>query len=182
MPANTPGLRIKEEIDDNDFQFSDPVGRAGPGIWWQTVLVIAAWAYLCGLFWDNDGLWFQGDAPRHAINGIFWKDFLLSGSIDPRAYALSYYARYPAICPTLYPPGFYLLEALMFGLFGPSPYVGKGLVLCFALMAGLYTLAWLRRWLSPAAGGARARHRSRRPKTRATTGDEARRPAGGSTR
>ncbi len=108
------------------------------------------------MFWDNDGLWYQGDAPRHAMNGLFWKDFLLSGSFDPRAYALSYYARYPAISPTLYPPGFYFLEALAFGLFGPSPYVAKGLVLSFALMSGLYTMAWLRRWLAPVAGGAAA--------------------------
>ena len=90
------------------------------------------------------------------MNGLFWKDFLLSGSFDPRTYALSYYTRYPAISPNLYPPGFYLLEALGFGLFGPSPYVAKGLVLGFALMAGVYTMAWLRRWLTPAAGGAAA--------------------------
>jgi hypothetical protein len=119
-------------------------------------LVVAAWLYLCSLHWDNDGLWFQGDAPRHAANGLFWKDFLRSGSLDPRGYALKYYARYPAICPTLYPPGFYLLESALFGLFGPSPYLAKDLVLVFALVAALYTLAWLRRWVDPAAGGAAA--------------------------
>jgi hypothetical protein len=131
-------------------------GAGWSGICWQTLLVIAAWGCLCRLFWDNDGLWYQGDAPRHAMNGLFWKDFLASGSLDPRAYASSYYARYPAICPTVYPPAFYLLEALTFGLFGPSPYLAKGLVLGFGLMAGLYTMAWLRRWLAPAAGGAAA--------------------------
>jgi hypothetical protein len=46
------------------------------------------------------------------------------------------------------------LEAALFGLLGPSAYLAKGLVLGFALMAGLYTLAWLRRWVAPVAGGA----------------------------
>lgn len=135
-----------------------PVGTGNnfPELCWQVALVLAAWVYLCGLNWKNDGLWYQGDAPRHAMNGLFWMDFLLSGSTDPQGYALDYYARYPAICPTLYPPGFYLPEALLFALFGPSPYLAKGLVLGFALMAALYTLAWLRRWVDPAAGGATA--------------------------
>ena len=122
-------------------------------MWCHVAMILAAWGYLCGLSWENDGLWLQGDAPRHAINGLFWKDLLLSGSLNPRAYALSYYARYPAISPSLYPPAFYLLEALAFGLLGPSPFVAKGLVLGFALVAALYTMAWLRRWLSPAVGG-----------------------------
>jgi hypothetical protein len=119
---------------------------------WQVALVVAAWAYLCSLHWDNDGLWFQGDAPRHAANGLFWKEFLLNPSLDPKGYALSYYARYPVINPTAYPPVFYILEGTCFGLFGASPYVAKSLVLLFALMAALYTTAWLRRWIAADSG------------------------------
>jgi hypothetical protein len=122
----------------------------------QVALVLLAWGYLCGLHWDNDGLWFQGDAPRHAGNGLFWKDYLSSLSADPRTYALSYYARYPVIQPTTYPPAFHILEAAAFALFGPSPYVAKGLVLLFALAAGLYTTAWLRHAVAPEAGWAGA--------------------------
>jgi len=123
------------------------VGRA-----WQVALVVVAWGYLCGLHWGNDGLWYQGDAPRHAANGIFWKDFLLSPSLDPKGYALSYYARYPIIAPTIHPPGFYLLESAAFAILGASPYVAKALVLGFALMEAIYTTAWLRRWVAPEAG------------------------------
>jgi hypothetical protein len=126
--------------------------RGGAGAAWQAALVVAAWAYLCALHWHNDGLWYQGDAPRHAANGLFWRDFLSAPSADPRGYALSYYARYPVINLTAYPPFFHLLEAVLFGLLGPSPYVAKGLVLAFALLAGLYTTAWLRRWVGPEAG------------------------------
>lgn len=120
----------------------------------QLALLVAVWAVLCALHWDNDGLWFQGDAPRHALNGLFWYDYLKSMSLDPKGYALSYYARYPAIHPTAYPPVFYVLEGALLGLVKPSPFLAKGLVLGFALLAGLYTTVWLRRWFMPAAGWA----------------------------
>jgi hypothetical protein len=122
---------------------------------WQGILVLAIWLYICGLHWHNNGLWYQGDSPRHAANGLFWKAYLSSRSLaDPKGFALSYYARYPAICPTVYPPLFYLLEALLFSVLGPSAYVAKALVLLFSLVAALYSLAWLRRWLAPEAGWA----------------------------
>ncbi|MEJ2702857.1 MAG: hypothetical protein P8Z79_10495 [Sedimentisphaerales bacterium] len=107
-------------------------------LWIQILLVFMAWLYICWLHWDNDGLWY-GDAPHHAANGLFWKDYLLSLSLHPKDYALSYHARYPVIAPTTYPPVFYVVEAVVFGVFGSSPYIAKGLVLGFALMAGLYT-------------------------------------------
>jgi hypothetical protein len=119
----------------------------------QVLLVFVAWLFLCWLHWDNDGLWYP-DAPGHAINGLFWKDYLLDLSFDPGGYALSYHARYPVINPTKYPPAFYFLEAVIFGAFGPSPYIAKVLVLGFALMAALYTTAWCRRWITEDAGWA----------------------------
>lgn len=119
----------------------------------QVLLVFVAWLYLCWLHWDNDGLWFY-DAPIHAANGLFWKDYLLNLSFDPKGYALSYFARYPVIAPTKYPPVFYLLEAVFFWVFGPSPYIAKGLVLGFTLIAALYTTAWCRRWIAKNAGWA----------------------------
>jgi 4-amino-4-deoxy-L-arabinose transferase-like glycosyltransferase len=119
----------------------------------QVLIVFIAWLFLCWLHWDNDGLWY-GDAPRHAANGLFWKDYLLNLSFDPKGYALSYFARYPVIAPTTYPPVFYFLEAIFFGAFGPSPYVAKSLVLGFVLMAALYTTAWSRRWIAQDAGWA----------------------------
>jgi hypothetical protein len=115
-------------------------------------IVFLAWMYLVQLHWSNDGLWMQGDSPRHATNGVFYKDFLFSGSLDPLHYTFRYYARYPAISPANYPPFFYLLEALVFGVLHPSPYLAKGLVLLLALFAALYLMAWIRRWISADAG------------------------------
>lgn len=114
------------------------------------VLSIGAW------HWPNDGLWFQGDAPRHAANGLFFWDLLTSLPRNPIAFALEYYARYPIIVPFVYPPLFYLIEGLAFSLTTPSPLVAKTLVLGSAALGGAYTMLWARRWLSPAAGWAGA--------------------------
>lgn len=107
------------------------------------ILLICLFSY--SLHAENDGFWYQGDAVRHAANGLFWKDFIASGEwTSPRAFARAYYARYPIINPVAYPPVFYLLEAVFYTLLGPSPYTAKVLIFIFALMAALYTLAWLR--------------------------------------
>lgn len=127
----------------------------GPGanLEWrlQMALLIGVWLFVCGLHWQNDGLWMT-DATRHAANGLFWKDFLAECPADPKSYALSYYARYPVINPTAYPPLFYLLEAATFLLFGAAPQVAKSLVLGSSLVTGLLTMVWIRRYVSAEAG------------------------------
>lgn len=121
---------------------------------WQLLWIAAVWAYVAGLHFDNNGLWFQGDAPRHVANGLFWLDLIREVPNDIKDFALGYYARYPVIHPTAHPPGFYLLEAVAFAIFGASPYVAKALILGFGLVATIYLTLWLRRWLSPEAGWA----------------------------
>lgn len=112
------------------------------------VATIATGAYQ----WGNDGLWFQGDAPRHVATGLFFLDWIRAFPANPLDFALSYYARYPIIVPLVYPPLFYLLEAALFSVLPPTPAVAKVLVLAFAAMAGLYTTAWARRRIAPIAG------------------------------
>ncbi len=127
--------------------------QGGHGAWYgQVALSLASWILLCLLHWDNDGLWFPQDAPRHLINGIFLKDYVAAGLPPPIEYARSYLIRYPIITPAKYPPGFYLLEAASFSVFVTSPWVAKSLVLGFALFAALYQVAWLRRFVDPEAG------------------------------
>jgi len=118
----------------------------------QFSLIAGIWLYVVLLHAGNDGLWFEGDAGRHAINGLFWGDFLAAIPSDPKDFALRYYARYPTITPVAYPPLFYFLEAAGYSLIGPSPFVAKGLVQVFALVGALYVAAWLRRWVRPEAG------------------------------
>jgi 4-amino-4-deoxy-L-arabinose transferase-like glycosyltransferase len=121
---------------------------------WQGFVVLVFWGFVVGLHADNDGLWFQGDAPRHAASGLFYWDLLTSFTLHPVDFALSYYARYPVITPIIYPPLFHILEGAAFRFFGPSPYVAKALVLTFLLLAGFYLMAWLRRWVGNSAGWA----------------------------
>jgi len=123
---------------------------------WQTAAVIIAFLAITIPHFTNDGLWHGGDAPRHAANGLFWWDLLQLRPSAPMDFARSYYARYPVINPVAYPPLFYLLEGLAFHLFGPFPIVAKCLVFLFAVMLGLYTMAWARRWLGPEMGWAGA--------------------------
>lgn len=125
-------------------------------ILWQVVAVVVACVFVAGLHFHNDGLWMQGDASRHAVNGFFWWDFLTSLPTNPIFYTLRYYARYPVITPASYPPLFHILEGIAFQLFGPSPFVAKMLVLAFAALTAFYAMAWLRRWIAKTAGWAGA--------------------------
>jgi hypothetical protein len=84
---------------------------------WQTAGLVLAVLAVAALNRQNDGLWFQGDAPRHAANGLFWWDLLRALPRDPVDYAVRYYARYPVIAPASYPPLFYILEGLAFAVF-----------------------------------------------------------------
>jgi hypothetical protein len=119
---------------------------------WQAAGVVLAFLVVAVLNRQSDGLWFQGDAPRHAVNGLFWWDFLRMLPRDPVTFTVSYYARYPVIAPATYPPLFYIVEGLAFAIFGSSPYAARLVVFLFASMAGFYTMAWTRRWIGPAAG------------------------------
>ena len=118
----------------------------------QIAGVVLAFVVAAALNRQSDGLWFQGDAPRHAVNGLFWWDLLKTFPRDPVDFAVRYYARYPVIAPATYPPLFYIVEGLAFAVSGPSPYAARFVVLLFAGIAGLYTMAWGRRWIGPLAG------------------------------
>ncbi|MEZ5293354.1 MAG: hypothetical protein R2745_19890 [Vicinamibacterales bacterium] len=122
----------------------------------QTLGVVLA-TLLVGLWHAaNDGLWFQGDSPRHAATGQFYWDLLTAMPRHPLDYALSYFARYPVIVLGAYPPLFHLAEAAVFGVTGPSAYAAKGLVLMSAAAMGVYAMLWGRRWIGPLAGWAGA--------------------------
>ena len=118
----------------------------------QILAVFLSWGWLCWVGSDNDGLWFPRDAAVHLANGLFWSDYLEALPASPKPYAKSYQARYPIISLTKYPPLFYLAEAGVFRCFGPSPIAAKGVVLAAVLVASLYQLAWLRRWVDREAG------------------------------
>src|SRR5436305_1225069 len=91
----------------------------------QIIGVVLAFVFVAAINRHSDGLWFQGDAPRHAVNGLFWWDLLNALPRDPVQFAVRYYARYPVIAPVTYPPLFYVLEGLTFAIAGPSPFASR---------------------------------------------------------
>jgi hypothetical protein len=119
----------------------------------QAIGVAIAFVAIAALHSANDGLWL-GDAPLHAGSGLFWRDLLAMRPTDPIDFGMRYFARYPVVQPTTYPPLFYLIEGLAFALAGASPHVAKLVVLPFGIVIGLYTMAWARRWVGPEAGWA----------------------------
>src|SRR5215475_2584816 len=58
--------------------------QGGKSLSSQVMGLLLAWLYVVWLYWGNDGLWFQGDSPRHAANGLFWWDFLTSLPLNPK--------------------------------------------------------------------------------------------------
>jgi hypothetical protein len=64
-------------------------------------------------------VYFGGDESRHFMNGVFIKDLIAdSGWRFPLEYLKWFYLKYPALSIHQYPPLFYVLEAIVFSLFG----------------------------------------------------------------
>jgi len=79
---------------------------------------------------------YYGDEMRHAMNGAFFRDFLVDLPLQhPLQYTYEYYAKYPALAFPHWPPLFHFIEGVFFLLFGFSPWVSRLVVLGFALLA-----------------------------------------------
>jgi 4-amino-4-deoxy-L-arabinose transferase-like glycosyltransferase len=101
---------------------------------------------------SHSGVWFS-DAASHALNGAFYKDMLEEkGFLNPVEYAERYYVQYPSLTIGMYPPVFYLVEALSYKIFGVSSEASKFAVLLFTIAGayGFFLLCrlWFPVWLS----------------------------------
>ncbi len=92
------------------------------------------------------------DGPRHLSHGILLHDYVEAGFPSPRGYIEDRRDLESLVDLKKYPPLFYLLEAAVFLVFGTRAFVAKGLVLCFTLLATLYMVTWLRRFVGSEAG------------------------------
>lgn len=117
---------------------------------------IAATAFALGaviLFFSapHNGEFWWSDAPRHALNGVFLGDLVSAWPSDPKAWAIDYYVKHPALTILFYPPLFYLLSAPFFLLFGVSHATALAVVELhyFALSLAIFFLT--RRWVGPIA-------------------------------
>lgn len=109
----------------------EPLDRALVAV----VLVAANIALLATAPVHGDFWW--SDAPRHALNGAFVKDFIVAAPWhDPKTWAINYYLQYPALSILFYPPLFYFVEATVFAVLGISYVAAQATVSLFTLLLG----------------------------------------------
>ncbi len=107
--------------------------------------VVATAAFITS---PTDGDFYWSDAPRHALNGLFVKDFLTDLPLsEPRQYAVNYYLRYPALTILFYPPGFYGVLAAFYAVFGESHATAQLAVSVFYFLFLLAAWRLAARWL-----------------------------------
>lgn len=131
-----------------------PFGGHGSSIF-GVALLLAALAALFAVA-PMHGEFYWSDAPRHALNGVFLKDFIADLPLgDPSAYAYRYYAQYPALTILFYPPLFYVISAPFYAVFGVSHATVLGVVclhyFAFAIASWRLFGLWLTGWRAPAA-------------------------------
>jgi hypothetical protein len=84
------------------------------------------------------GDFWWSDAPRHALNGAFLKDFVAAFPWrDPRGWAVDYYLQYPALSILFYPPLFYIFEAVAYSILGVTHPAAQATVILFVFLLGV---------------------------------------------
>src|SRR5271167_564181 len=103
------------------------------------------------------GDFWWSDAPRHAMDGAFYRDMAHSLPVTHlKQWATDYYLQYPAVTVLFYPPLFALVEAVFFSLFGVSHTVAQLTVSAFFLAAAYGAYFLTKRWVGRAAAFASA--------------------------
>ncbi len=114
------------------------------------VIVFFTTSPTAGDFWWSD-------APRHAMDGVFYHDM---GRALPFAHlkqwAIDYYLQYPAVTALTYPPLFAVVEAVFFSVFGISHATAQLTVTFFLLLVAIAAFCIARRWLDSIASLATA--------------------------
>ncbi|HTD05640.1 glycosyltransferase family 39 protein [Undibacterium sp.] len=120
---------------------------------YQKILILLGLAAAVALLFigaPSNGEFDWSDAPRHALNGVFLKDYFAVGHLqNPTEFAYNYYAQYPALTILFYPPLFYVICAPFYALFGASQNTAL-LVVALHYMAFAWGSWYLfRNWLAP---------------------------------
>ena len=134
-----------------------PLGRLAAPRDAAVPLVLASLCIALFLAAPVGGDFSNADAPRHALNGVFLRDFAVQHPFaHPFRWAVDYYLQWPALSFGFYPPAFSAVEALFYGVFGVSHAVAQATVtlFCFVLGCSAYRLG--RSVLSPPAALAAA--------------------------
>jgi len=129
------------------------IGRIKSARWdFLSLLVLIIAVFLSFLTSPRAGDFWWSDAPRHAMDGVFYYDLACSlPLVHLKQWAMNYYIQYPATTVLFYPPLFAWVEALFFSVFGVSHNTAQLTVSAFLLAtaSGAYFLA--RRWVARVA-------------------------------
>src|SRR5258705_909704 len=84
-------------------------------------VVVMLTAFIYALFATapkNMDFWWA-ETPSNAMNGMLIHDFVAARAFDhPYAFAVDYFLRYPALTISVYPPVFFVSEAITYSVFG----------------------------------------------------------------
>lgn len=90
----------------------------------------------------------HGDSAIHAMDGVLIHDWVMHGGsalLQPMKFATEQYAHYPALgIGRHYPPGFAVVEAPFFAVFGISPVSARLCVVFFGLLATVAIYVYIR--------------------------------------
>jgi hypothetical protein len=116
------------------------------------VLLVTA-AIMAGPGITQGGLGWS-DAPNHVFDGIFIIELIKAWPIDHlRDWADQFYLRFPALgILVYYPPGFALIEAVVFTVAGVNIFTARLTVLLFAFAAAWMMVLLGRRWFDRPTG------------------------------
>src|SRR5271157_1303663 len=127
--------------------------------WWDVVFLLLLTFAVFLLFRTSPraGDFWWSDAPRHAMDGVFYRDMARSLPVTHlKQWATDYYLQYPAVTVLFYPPLFALVEAVFFSLFGVSHAVAQLTVSVFFLATAYGAYFLTRRWVGRVAAFASA--------------------------
>src|SRR6267378_984895 len=129
----------------------EPQARLAP-IGWPDALALLVLAVAVVLLFESSprrGDFWWSDAPRHAMDGAFYRDFFHDLPLrHAKQYAMNYYVKYPALTIVFYPPLFAVVESVFFRVLGVTHSSAQLTVAFFYLVAAFGTYFLARRWLS----------------------------------
>lgn len=82
---------------------------------------------------------FNGDANRHVMTSVFFRDLLVDLPLtDPKGYATDYYEQYPALGLLIWPPLFHGITGTLMWLTGTSVWAARAVVFLSYLAAAIF--------------------------------------------
>ncbi len=133
---------------------AEACGSWGRKDFWCLSIALAVTALVLGSGISVGGFR-SGDGAVHALDGVLIYDWVRAGPEawgEPMSFAEQQYGRYPSLgIGKHYPPGFAMVEAGFFAIFGVSVQTARLCVVFFGLIAAGGTYVFARRWMSSGA-------------------------------